>query len=385
MLLTAPATAAAAPTISVPSQLSVPEKVGEVRIGVTLSEPSAAPFEVSWKTEPTPRWLADAPASLPGVDYVEASGALTFAPGETQREVSVTVLDDAVDDPSPFFAVVFGPGEDPSTPVSLVNIVDDDPTPASSVADVRVAEGASVAVVPVTRPAISRLGNAVYGWRTVAGSATAPGDFTAQQGTVTIPWGGDRAEVRVPIVDDALAEPDEDLRLVLEPASPVPSPWTGFSGPIDDGVATVTIADDDRTEQPRTVAWATRVRGRVTLQGRRLLQPRELALGARLNARRGAARIDVSRDGRVLRSATIAAGAVRLTSARTLALASRALQVVSARGMRIAGRSATARAATPDARWRMADTARGTRVRVLRGAVRVGGALVRAGRSRLFR
>ena len=88
--------------------------------------------------------------------------------------------------------------------------------------------------------------------------------------------------------------------------------------------------------------------------------------------------------GRRKRQATIAGGAVRLRDARTLALATRTLRILSARGLRIAGRTGTVRAATPHAIWTMTETPRGTRVVVLRGAVRAGDARVPAGRVRVL-
>ena len=67
-----------------------------------------------------------------------------------------------------------------------------------------------------------------------------------------------------------------------------------------------------------------------------------------------------------------------------LALATRTLRILSARGLRIAGRAGTVRAATPHAIWTMTEAPRGTRVRVLRGAVRAGDARVPAGRVRVL-
>jgi hypothetical protein len=107
-----------------------------------------------------------------------------------------------------------------------------------------------------------------------------------------------------------------------------------------------------------------------------------LPLGRRVDARRGTARIVVA--GRVPRSATVTRGAVRLHDAATLALASRSLRVLSAHRMRIAGRHVTVRAARANARWTMTETRQGTRVRVLRGAVRAGGARLRAGGTSVF-
>lgn len=57
---------------------------------LTLSSPSDQPVTVDYET-------ADGSATAPD-DYAEASGTVAFAPGETQKQVSVAIVDDAVDD-----------------------------------------------------------------------------------------------------------------------------------------------------------------------------------------------------------------------------------------------------------------------------------------------
>ncbi|HET8951787.1 MAG TPA: Calx-beta domain-containing protein [Solirubrobacteraceae bacterium] len=386
-LLAAPATVAAAPVPSVPPSVAVSEAAGAVTIPVTLSEAPAQPRSVSWRTVPAAKYIADGAACGPGEDFVEAAGTVVFAPGETQRALTVQVLDDEVDErgcdvvveldePAPL------PGSHPHT---WLSISDDDATPPASIADVRVGEAAGAVVVPVTRPAISRLGHARYLWRTRPLTATAPDDFTAQEGIVAIGYERDAAEVRIPIADDAIREPDERFEIVLE-ADPGPfDPFSlGFAGPVLDGLGTVTLADDEPGDPARTFASVARLRGRVRLDGRRLGPPAEVPPRGRIDARRGAARIAVTRDGTVLREAAVTGGAVRLIDLRTLRLITRALRIEATRGMRIRGGHATVRAAAPSARWTMAETARGTRVRVRSGGVRANGALLRSGATRLF-
>jgi hypothetical protein len=207
-------------------------------------------------------------------------------------------------------------------------------------------------------------------------------DFKASGGRAGFGRDDTATEVGVTIVDDKLAEPDERLEIVLVPATSQPSQWGFFPGPVADGLATVTIVDDDAQ---RTVVSVTPVRGRVRLDGRRIAAATEVPDGGRVDARRGTARITVPARGRTIRSATIAGGAVRLLDPRTLALATPSLRVTAARGLRLRGGQVNARAVTPTARWAMADTPAGTRVRVRRGRVRAGGALLRAGARRLFR
>ncbi|MBK5288894.1 MAG: PQQ-dependent sugar dehydrogenase [Acidimicrobiia bacterium] len=67
-----------------------------VNVPVTLSIPSATPVTVDWRT------VGDTGASgiaTAGVDYVAASGTLTFAPGQTSQMVPITVFGDTTPEP----------------------------------------------------------------------------------------------------------------------------------------------------------------------------------------------------------------------------------------------------------------------------------------------
>lgn len=71
---------------------------------------------------------------------------------------------------------------------------------------------------------------------TVAGTATAPADFIARSGTLTIPAGEISAEIEVTIVGDTLHEGNESFRVVL--ANPQ-------GAAIEDGEGEAVIVDDD--------------------------------------------------------------------------------------------------------------------------------------------
>ena len=69
---------------------SAQESSGALAFKVSLSEASRDPVSVSYAT-------SDGTARA-GSDYTSASGTLTFQPGETEKTVSVTILDDAHDE-----------------------------------------------------------------------------------------------------------------------------------------------------------------------------------------------------------------------------------------------------------------------------------------------
>jgi hypothetical protein len=66
-----------------------------IQVPVTLSNPSAQQVTVDWLTLDT-----GAPGvATADVDYLAASGTVTFAPGETTKTVTITVYGDTLDEP----------------------------------------------------------------------------------------------------------------------------------------------------------------------------------------------------------------------------------------------------------------------------------------------
>jgi hypothetical protein len=69
-----------------------------VDIPVTLSTPSSVPVSVAWTAAP-------GSAKSPG-DFTAAAGTVTFAPGETEKSVTVTVNGDEIDEPDEYFVLI---------------------------------------------------------------------------------------------------------------------------------------------------------------------------------------------------------------------------------------------------------------------------------------
>ena len=173
-------------------------------------------------------------------------------------------------------------------------IADDEPTPAVSVADVSVRERDRFAELRVTRPAPTDLGTTRYAWKTRAGSALAGSDFKPSSGVVGFGTEDTSQTIRVPLLRDDVWEPAEAFTVVVS-AAPLSSPWGPFPGPIDDGVATVTIAQDpnDLGDDGVPVIGATRLRGvvRVRRIGRLRHGVDRSQRGDVVDARRGAVRL----------------------------------------------------------------------------------------------
>ena len=221
------------------TDISVPEgNVGTspATFTVTLSAAIDMPVIFDYAT-------ADATA-IAGTDYAAASGTVVIPAGQTTATIPVQVIGDTVFASNRQFrlqlsnvvnrtAAIFG-GAGKAT------IVDDDPKPSISAADVAVVEGNSgstMAVVTVTLTGATALPASVN-YATVDGTATAGTDYIAASGTLTFQPGETVKTVPLTILGDATAESTESFLLMLS------SPTAASIGVTK---ANVTIIDDDST------------------------------------------------------------------------------------------------------------------------------------------
>ncbi len=110
------------PTV-VPGAVSQPEGAATtVSVPIRLSAPSGRTVTAPWHTE-------DQTAKA-GSDYTATSGTVTFAPGETTKYVTVTVLNDSVSEPDEGFLIRFTGATNAKLGgfygVGLVEILNDD-------------------------------------------------------------------------------------------------------------------------------------------------------------------------------------------------------------------------------------------------------------------
>ena len=217
---------------------------------VTLSAASSQTVTVGYTTT---NGTATAPA-----DFTAASGTLTFAPGVTSQTVTVSIVAEAVVEPTEAFTLtVSAPTNATLADASgAATITNDDvaAVPTLSVNDVTLAEGtgaATSAVFTVTLSAASSQ-TVTVGYTTAPGTATTPADFTATTGTLTFVPGVTSQTATVPVVADAVVEPTETFTLTL-------------SGPtnatVADGSGTATITNDDMAAGPATITVPVAVGG----------------------------------------------------------------------------------------------------------------------------
>lgn len=248
----------ATPTVYLNSAgYSVDEAAGVLNVTVLLSAPSGQNLSVQYQT-----WAGTATA---GSDYLSAGGVLNFTPGQTERLVTITIIDDALDEADETFSLnLVNPINvnlgDPAQ--AVVTISDNDAPPQLMFTDANftIIENEGAAVIQVALDAPSGLSVSVT-YTASDGTATAGEDYTAVSGVLTWPPGTVIQTFNVPILDDGLEESAETVMLAL--SAPVNA---GLGAPAE---AILTIQDNDQVRHLNFSSLATTVSesaGTVTLQ-----------------------------------------------------------------------------------------------------------------------
>ncbi len=181
---------------------------------------------------------ADGTATVADHDYAAQSGTLTFAPGETTKQITVLVIGDTLNEPDETFFVNLTNAPS-NVPIARAQgrgtILNDDPVPSLSINEVSVTQGDSgttPAVFTVTLSAAS--GQTVTAnFATADGTATvADHDYVAQSGTLTFSPGQTTKQITVVVNGDTTFEPDETFFVNLSNAT---------NATIADGQGVVTI------------------------------------------------------------------------------------------------------------------------------------------------
>jgi hypothetical protein len=236
LVLAAASAAADAPSLAVSDALVTEGDSGtkNALFTVSLSAASAGPVTVDYAT-------ADGSAKAPG-DYTATTGTLTFAAGELSKQVAVAVVGETLDELHETYSL------DLSNPVGATlgdargagTILDNDPQVSLSVDDVSAPEGGQSATFTLS---LSRESGKIVtvDYATADGSAAAPSDYASHSGTIIFMAGETSKTVSVPLVHDALVEPDETFTLALSRA---------VNASLSDGQGVATIVDDDAAPPP---------------------------------------------------------------------------------------------------------------------------------------
>jgi hypothetical protein len=194
------------------------EDIGSVTINVTLDKASPGNVSVNYAT-------ANNTAFAPN-DYAPRSGTLNFGPGQTSRTFSVTIVDDAVDDPDTEQIQLTLSGAVNATlgsqSTASVTIADNDPLPVLQFGSVNYAvleSGVPTFTLTLDRPSGKNV-SFTYA-PTTGGSATENLDYTPLIFARTLSPGVDGVGATAAVlnwpglIDDTLVEPDETVLIAL--------------------------------------------------------------------------------------------------------------------------------------------------------------------------
>lgn len=200
---------------------------------VTLTAPAAAPITVDYTTVTG--------TATAGVDFLPASGTVTFLPGDMSETITVNVTGDTLAEPDETFTIALtNPtgGATISDAEGLGTILNDDGVPMILIGDLAQSEGNGGATlftftVTLSEPSASPI---TVDFATADGTATAGTDYTATSGTLTFIPGDTSETITVTVAGDTVSEPDETFFVNLGNAT---------NATIGDAQATGTITNDD--------------------------------------------------------------------------------------------------------------------------------------------
>ena len=216
------------PTLSIDDAIAVEGET--LTFNVLLSTESSQSVTVRYGT-------SDGTA-LAGSDYTAAQGILTFAPFETTRTVSISLLDDDLQEPeetltvaltSPIHATL-------ASATGVGTVVDDDVAPVLSIEGASGKEGDTVGF-RVTRSG-STSQEVSVGYATADDTAEAGADYEATAGTFRLLAGQDSGEIPVRLLTDDADEGDERFTVDLSmPSGAALAVASGRGTIIDDNEA----------------------------------------------------------------------------------------------------------------------------------------------------
>ena len=248
------------PTLSFASEtVSVNENAGHAVLTVNRTGLSDFPVHVDYET--VSRNLA-----IAGDDYVATSGTLTFQPAEFSKTISVPIIDNNIyRDFGQRFNVdlKFSPqSSDETLPVldqrsAVVTIINDDPVPTASMANVTANERAGTMTLTLR---LSHPSSQDISYRTPdnseyrGGTATFEDDYEIQYDgsnpvIITVPAGQLTKSFDITLIDDDLEEPDETVELVwlkVSSSQATPGEFT-FTGTITDPPICDTLGNLENT------------------------------------------------------------------------------------------------------------------------------------------
>jgi hypothetical protein len=196
------------------NDISVPEGTGGTSnavFTVSLSLQSGKTVTVNYAT-------ANGTATSPG-DYLTSTGAVTFTPGITSQNITITVQADTTDENDETLLVNLNNAANANIAdvQGVGTLLDDDDPPTVNINDVAVTEGSSGTINAVFKVSLSQASDKVINvdYATTNATATAPSDYLAATGTLTFTPGITSQQITVVVNGDGLVETDETFQVNL--------------------------------------------------------------------------------------------------------------------------------------------------------------------------
>lgn len=202
--------AVAVPSVAFTStSRTVSENVGSLSLSLQLSAATTRQVTVPITVEGS---------AISGADYTLSTSAITIEAGSTRASGSLTILNDALDEPTETVVISMGAPVNATLGATLrhtVSIEDKDnpPTVRFAAAISSAQESASSVNVRVDLSAPS--GREISVPIAFGGSARAPLDYAPPPATLIIPAGLQSANLRFNLANDALDEPTETILVML--------------------------------------------------------------------------------------------------------------------------------------------------------------------------
>jgi dienelactone hydrolase len=209
------------------------EDEGSVLIGVVRSDDGNFPITVDV--------ISSDGTAKAGLDYIGVTNTLSFASGETVKLFAVPIPKDGLREPNETFRLNLanGTGVGLGSPrTATITILDNDPGVQFTANLLWVQETEGAVQLTVTRGNGLQLDSFTLDYATTNGTATAGSDYTETKGTLAFAAGEMTKSFVVPILNDGVAEKDEQFKVVLS------NPTGGMVlGAATNVAATVTVCD----------------------------------------------------------------------------------------------------------------------------------------------